>query len=126
MRRTNALLLLICKFAMLIAAVACGGSRSASPSNASNKPAASPQATQLPKPKNGDYPGKGTVTKINADLGSVEMDHDDIPGIMPPMRMEFFVSDKKLLDGLKVGDAVDFTLRYTDGQEIIVAIARIR
>lgn len=124
MRRLNSTILLVCASVVLLAA-ACG-STSLSPSNASNKPTASPQATQLPRPKNGDYPGKGLVTKINEDLGSVEMDHDDIPGVMPPMRMEFYVTDKKLLNGLKVGDAVDFTLRYNDGQEIIVAIAQAR
>src|SRR5688500_5676285 len=77
-----------------------------------------PSVTSSPKPNatqsqvvNGDYPGKGKVTKINLELGSVEMDHEEIVGVMPAMRMEFFVSDKKLLDGLNIGDSVDFTLR---------------
>lgn len=75
-------------------------------------------------PKNGDYPGHGRVVKINNELGSVELKHDEIKGIMPAMQMEFYVSDKALLKGLNVGDEVDFSLRYKDAQETIVAIAR--
>lgn len=75
-------------------------------------------------PMNGDFPATGAITKINRELGSVELDHDDIPGLMPPMRMEFYVTDKKMLDGLKVGDRVDFTLRYKDRAETVVAISK--
>lgn len=88
--------------------------------------AASPPAVTPTFPKNGDYPATGAVTKINMQLPSVELDHDDIPGVMPPMRMEFFVSDKKLLSGLAVGDRVEFVLRYKDRTETIVAIKKAK
>lgn len=52
------------------------------------------------------------------------MDHEEIVGVMPPMRMEFYVSDKKLLNGLAVGDQIDFTLRYKDGTEVVTAISK--
>ena len=42
-------------------------------------------------PKNGNYNGKGVVTKINLDLVSVELDHEEIKGLMPKMTMEFYV-----------------------------------
>jgi len=77
-------------------------------------------------PKNGDYQGIGKITKIDNDLGSVELDHQDIPDMMPAMKMEFFVTDKRLLKGLKVGDQASFTIRYKDGQENIVAISTIK
>jgi len=77
-------------------------------------------------PKNGDYQGKGKITKIDNDLGSVELDHEDIPDMMPAMKMEFFVTDKRLLKGLKVGDQANFTIRYKDGQENIIAISTIK
>src|SRR5687767_1461460 len=87
----------------------------------STKPAATQAAPVSPTPvptssvtKNGDYDGKGVVTKIDLELGSVEMDHEEIKDLMPPMKMEFYVSDKKLLEDLKVGDKVDFVLRYKD------------
>ena len=91
---------------------------------------ASPQTqstqTSSSGPKNGDYPGKGKVTKINISAGSVELDHEEIKGVMPAMRMEFYVSDKELLKALEVGDQTDFLLRYKDGQETIIAITKTK
>jgi len=52
------------------------------------------------------------------------MDHEDIAGLMPAMRMEFYVSDKALLNGLTVGDAVDFTILYKGGTETITKIGK--
>ena len=72
--------------------------------------------------KRGD--STGIVTKINLEAGSIELNHEEIKGIMPKMQMEFFVKDKKMLDGLKVGDKVDFTLEENRGQEMIVKLAR--
>ncbi len=107
-------------------AIACGGNESISkqPLNAfSAKRAEAPIPTPV-VPKNGDYPGTGKVTKINVELGSVELDHEEIEEVMPKMIMEFFVSDKKLLSGLKPGDVIDFTLRYKDGQETIIDVKK--
>lgn len=84
-------------------------------------------ATPVPTasvPKNGDYPGRGKVLKINNELGSVELDHEEIVGVMPKMTMEFFVSDKAMLRKIAVGDTVDFSLRYKDGQETIISISK--
>ena len=77
-------------------------------------------------PKDGDYNARGVVTKINLEAGSVELDHEDIPGLMPPMIMEFYVTEKKLLDGLKAGDKVDFVVRYKDHTEKIVDIKKAK
>ena len=43
---------------------------------------------------------------------------------MPPMQMEFFVSDKSLLKDLKVGDKVDFVVEYKHPTEKIVSIKK--
>jgi Cu/Ag efflux protein CusF len=86
----------------------------------------SPAASPAPSIKNGDYPAKGKITKINTQLKSVELDHEDIPGVMPRMIMEFYVVEPGKIDGLKVGDQVDFTLRYEDGRETIVAIKKAK
>jgi Cu/Ag efflux protein CusF len=42
------------------------------------------------------------------------------------MKKEFSVSDKTILNGIKLGDEVDFTLRYNNGQETIIAISKIK
>jgi Cu(I)/Ag(I) efflux system protein CusF len=84
-----------------------------------------PQAVST-QPKDGNYPSKGKITKINTELGSVELDHEKIVGVMEPMIMEFYVKDKSLLDGLKVGDNVDFVLEYKHPTETIVSIKKIK
>lgn len=43
------------------------------------------------------FNGKGIVTKINLELGSVELDHEAIEGSMPAMLMEFYVKEKASL-----------------------------
>jgi Cu/Ag efflux protein CusF len=65
------------------------------------------------------------VTKINTETGSIELDHKEIKGMMPAMQMEFNVSDKKMLDNLKIGDKVFFTLEDNAGREQITKISKI-
>lgn len=76
------------------------------------------------QPKDGNYPGHGKVTKINVDLGSVELDHKEIVGVMPAMIMEFYVKDKTILKDIKVGDEVDFVLEYKHPTETILSIKK--
>lgn len=84
-----------------------------------------PQAASS-RPKDGLYPGKGKITKINKELGTVELDHEEIVGVMPAMIMEFNVSDKWLLTGLRVGDDVEFLLNYKQPSETIVSIKKVK
>ena len=95
------------------------------PANSVSQSSDTPQAVST-QPKNGNYPGKGKVTKINTDLGSVELNHEEIVGVMPPMIMEFYVKDKSLLNGLRVGDNVEFVLEYKHPSETIVGIKKIQ
>jgi Cu/Ag efflux protein CusF len=118
------LLLLPC-----LLAVSCGSNSTNTSRPANNASTAKPTATEAPTPKvpaNGDYPGKAKVTKINVEGGSIGLNHEEIKDVMPAMEMEFFVSDKNLFQGLTNGDAVDFTLRYKDGQETIIAITKAK
>ena len=104
---------------------ACGSN--ANQNVSSVKPAAVASATPAPTlaiPKDGDYNGKGVVTKLNLEQDSIELNHEEIKDLMPAMQMEFFVSDKKILDGLKVGDKIDFVLRYKNPTETIVSIKK--
>lgn len=83
-----------------------------------------PNAAPSDKPKVKTGNGRGVVTKINLELGSVELNHEEIKGMMPAMRMEFYVSDKKMLDNLKIGDKVDFILEDNAGAERIISIEK--
>ena len=72
------------------------------------------------------FNGKGVVTKINFELGSVELDHEEIKGSMPAMIMEFYVREKSELEVLKIGDKVEFVLEENFGQEKIISIKKIK
>ena len=56
------------------------------------------------------YQGEGRVISLKPKLPSIEIDHQEIKGLMPAMTMEFYVKDKSLLDGLKAGDDIAFTI----------------
>ncbi len=84
-------------------------------------PAASPDKTKIRT-----FDGKGVVTKINLELVSVELDHEEIKGLMPKMTMEFYVREKSELEKLKIGDAVDFVLEDNAGAEQIVSIKKAK
>jgi len=56
------------------------------------------------------YSGMGIVTNLDPKTPMIEIDHDDIKGLMPAMQMPFHLKDKSLLDGIKVGDRVEFTV----------------
>ncbi len=70
------------------------------------------------------YPGTGVVTLINLKEGWVELNHDDIPGLMPPMQMEWTVEPQTLMKGIRVGDKVNFIVVETGKGEIITDIKR--
>ncbi len=53
----------------------------------------------------------GTVKSIDAAGGKLVIDHDPIPALKwPKMVMDFRLADKTLVDKIKAGDKVNFTL----------------
>ena len=70
------------------------------------------------------YPATGVVALINKKEGWIEINHDEIKDLMPAMQMEFLVKDKSLLDKVKVGDRVDFTVIETKKGEYLTEIKR--
>ena len=86
----------------------------------------SPSVAASSNAKLKNYNGKGVVTKINLELVSVELNHEEIKGLMPKMIMEFYVSEKAELEKLKVGDQVEFVLEDDAGAERIVSIKKTR
>jgi Cu(I)/Ag(I) efflux system protein CusF len=116
--------------ALVVLAASCQQRRAVT----NNKPDALPTPAKTDSPPQTaevkTYHGAGVVTKIvlenpyDKTLSSVEINHGDIEGLMPAMRMEFFVKEKSLLKGLKVGDKVDFTLEAKDSSEIVSEISK--
>jgi Cu/Ag efflux protein CusF len=70
------------------------------------------------------YAGTGVVTKVDHKTGSVEINHEEIKGLMPPMIMEWYVKNRSLLKAARVGDKVDFSVEDRNGSEVISALKK--
>jgi Cu/Ag efflux protein CusF len=64
----------------------------------------------------------GIVRAALPDLGMLVVTHGEIPGYMPPMTMGFRTASPEILEPIKPGDAVRFTLRGTPPNLAITAI----
>jgi protein SCO1 len=62
----------------------------------------------------GLYDGHGHVVEVDRELRQVVIEHDKIPGLMPPMTMSFDVADPALLEHLSAGQEIDFELEASD------------
>ena len=69
-----------------------------------------------------EKPGAGVVRGIDTANARVTLEHGDIPGLMEAMTMTYEVADPKLLEGVEVGNEVDFRLRYADGTYTVTDI----
>lgn len=70
------------------------------------------------------YDIQGKIEAIKPDKTGVTLDHEDIPGLMKGMKMEFPVKDAKLLEGLQVGDQVQGKLLVESGKYLITALKK--
>jgi Cu/Ag efflux protein CusF len=73
----------------------------------------------------GVFQGEGKVLAVDEKGSTVTLDHGPIPGLMPPMRMRFTVESRAQLRGIKVGDAVRFSLGSSGEAMVIVTIERL-
>jgi Cu/Ag efflux protein CusF len=69
-----------------------------------------------------EYQVTGVVRASLADLNVLVVTHGDIPGYMPPMTMGFRAASPQILESVKPGDAVRFTLRGTPPNLAITTI----
>lgn len=67
----------------------------------------------------------GVVAAVNADREVIELVHEDIPGYMPAMQMSFPVASPDLLEGLRMGDQVNFHLRVTNAVALLTTIEKL-
>ena len=98
---------------------ACGSDRSGP--TASTTPTTSSPAATVPA---NTYQGVGTVKSISPKVPAIEIDHDEIIGLMQAMQMEFPVTDSALLNGLAVNDRIEFTIDNGTGEMKIIAIKK--
>jgi Cu/Ag efflux protein CusF len=65
----------------------------------------------------------GEVRKVDRDASKITLKHGEIKSLeMPPMTMVFPVKDKTLLDKVKAGDKVRFSVEKQGGTAIVTAI----
>lgn len=88
-----------------------------------------PAGTPQPQPsvRHGagkSYKGVGVVRLINLNEGWLEIDHEEIKGLMPAMQMEWSVTDKEMLKSVQVGDKVNFTVEDDNGSEFITELKK--
>lgn len=110
---------LVCLALIFVVSLASSGCRSVTTSNKGTVtgPAAAVQTTT--------YHGTGVVKATDPKRPSIEIDHQEIVGLMPAMTMEFYVKDKSLLASLNPGDHITFTLENGIGGIKITEIHRL-
>jgi protein SCO1 len=61
----------------------------------------------------GLYTVRGVVEDVDVEHRQLVVDHEDIPGFMPAMTMNFDVADAALLEELAPGQKIEFLLEFT-------------
>lgn len=84
---------------------------------------AGPQKAQERSPVR-THSGTGVVRSVNLKEGWFEIDHDEIEGYMPAMRMQWLVRDRALLKSVGAGDRVSFKLQEDNGSELVIELAK--
>jgi protein SCO1 len=77
-----------------------------------------------PAPAERLYDVKGKVVAVDAQKSSVTLDHEDIPGLMQAMTMEFTVPDRAVLNGIAIGDSVRGRIRKDEGGYVLRSLVK--
>jgi protein SCO1/2 len=77
------------------------------------------------QPEKQVFSARGVVKSVVANGKGVRIAHDDIPGFMQAMTMDFEVKDPALLSGVQPEDAITFTIEKTPESLYITALDRI-
>lgn len=75
-------------------------------------------------PAGKQYPIKGKVVAVDVSKPSVKLDHEEIPGLMKAMEMDYAVENAKVLEGIKAGDQVEGHLRADSGRYTITQLQK--
>lgn len=68
---------------------------------------------------------QGKIISLSPGEKRIEIDHQDIPGLMAAMTMTFPVADARILNGVSAGDAVEFELSQTDTGLVVTALRKL-
>ena len=70
------------------------------------------------------FSGEGVVEGIDKSGEMIQINHGDIKGYMPAMSMPYRVKDRSMLDLVKPGDKVTFTLEDTSKGAVLIEIKK--
>lgn len=82
-------------------------------------------ANVAPTAEKQTYKSTGIIKAIDTRTGKVKIDHEDIPGYMSAMEMTEAVSERKLLETVRVGDQVEFEIERTGAKIVITKLTKI-
>jgi Cu/Ag efflux protein CusF len=71
------------------------------------------------------YRSVGVVKASDKDKSEITIDHEDIPGLMSAMTMDFPLADKNLLKTVKIGDKIEFELERKASEVFVTRIKKI-
>lgn len=74
--------------------------------------------------KSREYDIRGKVTAVNPGKSEVRIDHEDIPGMMQAMEMNFQVQEPKALEGIKVGDQVQGRVKKAESGLVLTKLEK--
>lgn len=106
------------RFRMLALAIALGGAPALTPVGYAQIVLAqnAPTATAAPM-------AEGEIRKVDKAAGKLTIKHGEIKNLdMPPMTMVFLVRDKAMLDQVKLGDKVSFSVIEEKGKMVVTEI----
>lgn len=68
--------------------------------------------------------GVGIVESFDQERATIQIDHEEIKGVMPAMNMSIAVKDKSLLDSVNPGDKIDFWVEPTPAGLVVVRMLK--
>lgn len=81
-------------------------------------------SSQEARANSSGYRGVGVVESTDPENLSIQIDHEDIKGLMPAMNMPYRVKDKSLLDSIAPGDKIDFWLESTPSGLVVIRLQK--
>ena len=122
MKKTMVLIALI---ALLFGLSGCDKKPEAPKAEASKAAASTDAMSNMAMPAGSKMgKGSGTVTAVDATAGKITLDHGAIPAVGWPAMKMGFSAKPDVLNGVAVGDKVDFDVTVTDSVGEVTAIKK--
>jgi Cu/Ag efflux protein CusF len=71
------------------------------------------------------FDGRGRITSVDPGRGTVTIDHGGIAGLLPPTQSEFPVQSASLIQSVRTGDQVRFTLGAADESHGLLTVTSL-